>query len=197
MAYIVVYQREDGSSGLEECADLDLAIVTAERLRNVDAIERPRIMKTEELTYDFKPYYRVEVTAASNAAASAPADATDHAAPMAPPVPAADADKDTFTQEAAAAEHAGDDAEPEHEPEFSGAYAADTVEEDVADVEPGAQTIDTEHMEDASLEGETPTVTSGLFGDRSAVADRLGDFPSVSGDDDDDPTPPRRGLFGR
>ncbi len=74
MSYIVVYQKADGSSGLEECVDLDLAIVTAERLRNVDAVERPRIFQTEEIRYDFKPYYRVEVATAGGAAADAATD---------------------------------------------------------------------------------------------------------------------------
>jgi len=77
MSYIVVYQRADDSPGFEECADLDLAVVTAERLRNVDSVERPRILKTEEVSYDFKPYYRVEVIeAAASAAATAVADAS-------------------------------------------------------------------------------------------------------------------------
>lgn len=61
MSYIVVYQRADGSSGLEECGSLDLAVVAAERLRNVDSVESPRILKTEEVKFDFRPYYRVEV----------------------------------------------------------------------------------------------------------------------------------------
>ena len=67
MSYIVVYQRADGSAGIEECGDLDLAVVTAERLRNVDSVERPRIFKTEEIRYDFRPYYRVEVAEADEA----------------------------------------------------------------------------------------------------------------------------------
>lgn len=66
MSYIVVYQKVDGTSGVEECGDLDLAVVTAERLRNVDAVERPRIFKTEEIHYDFRPYYRVEVAGDSD-----------------------------------------------------------------------------------------------------------------------------------
>ena len=61
MSYMVVYQRDDGSSGLEECSSLDVAVVAAERLRNVDAVEHPRIFRTEEIQFDFKPYYRVEV----------------------------------------------------------------------------------------------------------------------------------------
>lgn len=76
MPYIVVYQRADGSSGVEECNDLDLAIVTAERLRNVDAVERPRIFETKEIKFDFRPYYRIEVTDGdtdADATSSAPA----------------------------------------------------------------------------------------------------------------------------
>ena len=61
MAYIVVYQREDGSSAVESCATLDGAISTAERLRNRDAVERPQIFETREVRYDFEPYYRVQV----------------------------------------------------------------------------------------------------------------------------------------
>ena len=61
MAYIVVYQREDGSSAVESCATLDGAISTAERLRNRDAVERPQIFETKEVRYDFEPYYRVQV----------------------------------------------------------------------------------------------------------------------------------------
>lgn len=75
MSYIVVYQREDGSSGLEECESLDLAVVAAERLRNVDSVENPRIFKTEEVKFDFRPYYRVEV-ADSGGGTSEPAPST-------------------------------------------------------------------------------------------------------------------------
>ncbi len=73
MSYIVVYQKSDGTSGVEECGDLDLAIVTAERLRNVDSVESPRIFKTEEIRYDFRPYYRVEVSGESDSSVTASA----------------------------------------------------------------------------------------------------------------------------
>ena len=61
MAFIVVYQRADGSSAVESCSDLNAAVEAAERLRNVDAIERPRIFETNEIRYDFQPYYRIKV----------------------------------------------------------------------------------------------------------------------------------------
>ena len=75
MTYIVVYQRADGSSGLEECTDLELAVVAAERLRNVDDVESPRIFKTEEVHFDFRPYYRVEVARETDPVVSAPLEA--------------------------------------------------------------------------------------------------------------------------
>lgn len=61
MAYIVAYQRADGSSVVESCRDFEGAVATAERLRNNDAIERPRIFATNEIGYDFQPYYLVKV----------------------------------------------------------------------------------------------------------------------------------------
>ncbi len=61
MTYLVVYQAADGTAGYEPCADLDSAVVAAERLRNVDNVDQPRIFRTEEITISFRPYYRVEV----------------------------------------------------------------------------------------------------------------------------------------
>ena len=61
MAYIVVYQRANGSSAVESCYDLSSAVEAAERLRNSDSVERPRIFETSEIRYDFQPYYRVKV----------------------------------------------------------------------------------------------------------------------------------------
>ena len=62
MSHIVVYQAPDGTSGFEPCTSLDEAIVTAERMRNVDGVEQPRIFKMEEVQFDFRPYFRVEVS---------------------------------------------------------------------------------------------------------------------------------------
>lgn len=61
MAYIVVYQRANGSSAVESCSDLSSAVEAAERLRNTSSVERPRIFETSEIRYDFQPYYRVKV----------------------------------------------------------------------------------------------------------------------------------------
>ncbi len=62
MAYIVVYQAADGASGYEPCDSLQSAIQAAERMRNVERVDDPRIFRTEEVHFDFRPYYRIEVT---------------------------------------------------------------------------------------------------------------------------------------
>lgn len=61
MSHIVVYQGADGSAGYEPCDNLDAAIVAAERMRNVDGVDSPRIFTMEEVEFDFRPYYRVEI----------------------------------------------------------------------------------------------------------------------------------------
>ena len=81
MAYLVVYQAADGTSGYEPCDDLQLAILAAERLRNVEQVEAPRIFRTEEVRIDFRPYYRVEV-----ASEAPPAAAASEVAPPLEPV---------------------------------------------------------------------------------------------------------------
>ncbi len=89
MTYLVVYQSADGSAGYEPCTDLDAAVVAAERLRNVDDVDQPRIFKTEEITISFRPYYRVEVDGETGAAPTPePSAGVVAAAPLAVDVPA-------------------------------------------------------------------------------------------------------------
>jgi len=169
MSYIVVYLRADGSSGVEECADLDLAVVAAERLRNVDSVERPRIFKTEEVTYDFKPYYRVEVTSAQVSGAAAPVA----------PIPtvaeeSADAQIDVAEPAAEVVDVPGETSVVEQPPTPS-------VAPDTAEVSDAAS--------DKGLFGDTdtaPVVDTPDTTDATALVE-----------DVKDNVPPRRGLFGR
>ncbi len=188
MSYIVVYQREDGSSGVEECADLDLAVVTAERLRNVDAVERPRIFKTEEITYDFKPYYRVEVTSAASTAAAATASA---AAPVAESAPAAEEPAAAETSETV-------DAEPS---------APSIVEQKIAEKKAAAAEqaagADTADAVEESADAKDSDSRSGLFtgamkSTESVEESTVSELPEVESiETESDAVPPRRGLFGR
>ena len=197
MSYIVVYQRADGSSGLEECADLDLAIVTAERLRNVDAVERPRIFETEEIHYDFKPYYRVEVMPGGEAAAAV---VTDEVTPI-----AASGDFDDITNEST---------EPAAPVADMGVPAVDEVDTDASEMdipantdtssEESAFTHDVFNTEVADVDELTPpevpnTSNNGLFGvpDAPEVPDVSEVAEEAAASVEAEASAPRRGLFGR
>ena len=197
MSYIVVYQRADGSSGLEECVDLDLAIVTAERLRNVDAVERPRIFETEEIHYDFKPYYRVEVMPGGEAAAAV---VTNEVTPV-----AASGDFDDITNEST---------EPAALVADMGVPAIDEVDTDASEMdipantdtssEESAFTHDVFNTEVADVEELTPpevpnTSNNGLFGvpDAPEVPDVSEVAEEAAASVEAEASAPRRGLFGR
>ena len=197
MSYIVVYQRADGSSGLEECVDLDLAIVTAERLRNVDAVERPRIFETEEIHYDFKPYYRVEVMPGGEAAAAV---VTNEVTPV-----AASGDFDDITNEST---------EPAAPVADMGVPAVDEVDTDASEMdipantdtssEESAFTHDVFNTEVADVEELTPpevpnTSNNGLFGvpDAPEVPDVSEVAEEAAASVEAEASAPRRGLFGR
>ena len=197
MSYIVVYQRADGSSGLEECVDLDLAIVTAERLRNVDAVERPRIFETEEIHYDFKPYYRVEVMPGGEAAAAV---VTNEVTPV-----AASGDFDDITNEST---------EPAAPVADMGVPAVDEVDTDASEMdipantdtssEESAFTHDVFNTEAADVEELTPpevpnTSNNGLFGvpDAPEVPDVSEVAEEAAASVEAEASAPRRGLFGR
>ncbi len=222
MSYIVVYQREDGSSGLEECESLDLAVVAAERLRNVDSVENPRIFKTEEVKFDFRPYYRVEVAdgdgATSVPAPSAPAPVaasaaatTSTATPVAksepaPPPAAPDSPPASSIDPWAAAESTPVEEAPA--PPAPTADAASTATEaidysknavpDLTDT-PSAPTPEPmPNAETAAAEVPEADSSRGLFS-ATSLPDPPKDDADIGAlaDDVTDVVPPRRGLFGR
>jgi len=216
MSYIVVYQRTDGSAGVEECGDLDLAIVTAERLRNVDSVERPRIFKTEEITYDFRPYYRVEVTTdAADTVETSGAASIAGATAVAPTTPLRDVASestsvpmaDPFATEEGPNPLASEALEPPtpppppipqsltESPESSESSESSSESSNVTALSEAAANA---HSASENLTDTTATAASsgGLFStevsdDASMVADLEGDVTEV------EPDPPRRGLFGR
>jgi hypothetical protein len=97
VAHLVRYSTADGTSADHEVNELADAIAHVERLRNEDGIEGARIFKIEEVSFEFKPYFRVEI---GTAGASMPA-------PPAPPAPAPAA-----TPAPAKAEQPEEDVEP-------------------------------------------------------------------------------------
>lgn len=96
MPFMVIYRTSDGSSSFEQADAIDEAALFVERLRNQDGIDQIRIYRMEEISFAFRPYYKVEL-GMSDRQAPAPAAATPAPevveVPLPPPpaTPAADA----------------------------------------------------------------------------------------------------------
>jgi hypothetical protein len=70
---MVIFQDGDGKPGYHDVEDLDDAIRHVEHLRNDEGVEQARIFHMEEVTFEFRPYFRVAVGGASASADDAPA----------------------------------------------------------------------------------------------------------------------------
>lgn len=96
MSHMVIFQTPDGNPGYNQFETVDESIGFVEKLRNEQNVLNARIFKLEELKFEFKPYFRVQLAmlnsgeSASTSAAPAPA-APAPAAPAGPfggPAPA-------------------------------------------------------------------------------------------------------------
>ncbi len=61
MPFMVIYRTSDGSSKYEQVDAIDEAALLVERLRNSDGIDEIRIYRMEEISFAFRPYYKVEL----------------------------------------------------------------------------------------------------------------------------------------
>ena len=62
MPFMVIYRTSDGSSCHEQADAIDEAALFVERLRNNDGVEDDiRIYRMEEISFAFRPYYKVEL----------------------------------------------------------------------------------------------------------------------------------------
>ena len=61
MPFMVIYSTSDGTSCHEQADAIDEAAQFVERLRNQDGIEEVRIYRMEEISFAFRPYYKVEL----------------------------------------------------------------------------------------------------------------------------------------
>ena len=120
MPFMVMYRRSDGTSCHEQADAIDEAALFVERLRNNDGVEDDiRIYRMEEISFAFRPYYKVElgmpekqaattpssevVVARPAPAHAAPPDAEKVVTPVAPVVIDADASTDLPSAEGEAA----------------------------------------------------------------------------------------------
>ncbi len=96
MSHMVIFQTPDGNPGYNQFETIEEAVRFVEVLRTEQGVENARMFALEEVKFDFKPYYRVELdppmlnagpaTSSSQSAPSAPAS---QPAPSAQPPQAA------------------------------------------------------------------------------------------------------------
>lgn len=96
MPFIVIYRAPDGTSCHQQVESLDEAAQFVERLRNTDGCDDVRIYRMDEISFAFRPYYKVELGAAET---TAPAVVPVTAARLAE-TPAAVERSDVFTDRA-------------------------------------------------------------------------------------------------
>jgi hypothetical protein len=82
--YMVIHQAGSDQPGYLQLDDLDAAVQQVEHLRNDAGVDQARIYRMEEVAFEFRPYYRVELgaaaageSAATPEAGAAPADAAE------------------------------------------------------------------------------------------------------------------------
>jgi hypothetical protein len=67
VSYMVLYTGLDGSAAFGRCEELTEAVAEVERLRNEQSIDGAQIYRLEEVKFEIKPYFRVELPAAASA----------------------------------------------------------------------------------------------------------------------------------
>ncbi|MFL6207080.1 MAG: hypothetical protein ACJ739_17180 [Acidimicrobiales bacterium] len=90
MPFMVIYSTSDGASCHEQADAIDEAALVVERLRNQDGIEEIHIFRMEEISFAFRPYYKVELGMPELVVSSAP-PAEVFVAPRSPSPDAGDA----------------------------------------------------------------------------------------------------------
>lgn len=61
MPFMVIYRTADGDTTYEQADAIDEAALFVERLRNSEGIDQIRIYRMEEISFAFRPYYKVEL----------------------------------------------------------------------------------------------------------------------------------------
>jgi hypothetical protein len=88
---MVIFQTPGGSPGYNQFETLDEAVSFVEQLRNDQDVANARIFALEEIKFEFKPYFRVELQALNAGSPTPGAPAPIQAAPAVAPAPQAEA----------------------------------------------------------------------------------------------------------
>ena len=90
MPFMVIYSTSDGTSCHEQADAIDEAALFVERLRNKDGLEEVRIYRMEEISFAFRPYYKVELGMPERQAERPTTAPTSGVMGSVPPPPVAD-----------------------------------------------------------------------------------------------------------
>lgn len=90
MTHIVKYRSSDGKEEQHYTEDIHDAVSFVEQLRNDQGVDGAQIYRLEQVNFDYRPYYRVELKGGEPMLASAP---LAKPAVAAAPAPAARAEK--------------------------------------------------------------------------------------------------------
>ncbi|MHB1137590.1 MAG: hypothetical protein ACYC2O_01455 [Microthrixaceae bacterium] len=91
---MVIFQNPDGDPGYNQFESVEEAVSFVEKIRNDQGIDSIRIFELNEVKFELKPYYKVELQALNAGTAPsrpqpAPAPAPSSTFPTAAPAPAA------------------------------------------------------------------------------------------------------------
>lgn len=188
MSHMVIFQTPDGNPGYNQFETLAEAVSFIETLRNEQRVTNARMFALEEVKFEFKPYYRVEVQeltsgtqTTTSSTAPAPAPAEPAAAPQVEPAVTAVAENEEVRE---VVEERADSTEW-----VNGV----TVTSDAAPAPAAVEEPPAPVAEPASVAAPfaTESAPSGSFGDPVAHEPTTMVPPPP-------PEPPvRRGLFGR
>ncbi len=89
MSHMVIYRGTDGSPGYHQADEVHDAVAFVEQLRNDQGVEEAKIFRMEEVTFEYRPYFRVELVSSDRTLSSPAAKPAVAAAPAAPATSAA------------------------------------------------------------------------------------------------------------
>ncbi|MFV0258185.1 MAG: hypothetical protein ACK5PP_07025 [Acidimicrobiales bacterium] len=58
---MVIYRGADGKPGYQQAEDIHDAVTFVEQMRNEEGVDQARIFRLEEVNFEYRPYYRVEL----------------------------------------------------------------------------------------------------------------------------------------
>ena len=61
MSHMVIFRSSDGKTGYHQAEVLEEAVHYVERIRNAEGVEQARIFRLEEVRFEFRPYFHVQV----------------------------------------------------------------------------------------------------------------------------------------